>query len=74
MDFLLTNVKFQFALVYINAIAILLRTPDQPIDHVPEVLTPLRDASVNLNLKKCDFFTNGIDKLGQSTCSWLLEV
>lgn len=58
MDPLLMRVKWQFALVYVDEIAIFLRTPDENTKLVLQTLTLLDEAGVTHNLKKLDFITN----------------
>lgn len=41
---------------YLDDIVIILRTPEEHIDLVPQLLTLLYDAGVTLNLKKWEFF------------------
>lgn len=53
---------------------IFLRTPEELIDHVRQVLTLLYDAGVTLNRKKPEFSTNCIDYLGHVTRPARLEV
>lgn len=63
MDVILSTVKWQFALVYLDDIVVFSRTPVEHIDHVRHVLTLLHDDGVILKLKKCRFFTDTIDYL-----------
>lgn len=46
MDLLFTNVKGQFALVYLDDIVILLLTPEEHVPLVCEVLMQLHHAAV----------------------------
>lgn len=59
---------------FLDDIGILSQTPDQHINHVRKVLTLLNEASVTLHLKKCEFFTNRIDCLGNVIRQRRLEV
>lgn len=73
MDVLLTKVKRQFAQFYLNDIGIFSRTPKEHIEHARQIQTLPSDAGLLLNLKRCDFFINGIDYLGHFTCPKPLE-
>lgn len=61
MEILLTKVKWQLALVYLDDIVIFLHSPDAHADHVRQYLTLLHDAGISLNPKKPECFTNFID-------------
>lgn len=52
-DVMLSAVKWQFALVYLQDIVIFSRTPAEHIAQVHSVLTHLNNAGVTLRLKKC---------------------
>lgn len=69
-----TQVKWPFALDYLDEIAIFLRMPDEQIDHVQQLLTLLHDAGVTWNLNDCKFFRNVIDYLGHVTRLQRLEI
>lgn len=64
MDAQLTKVRWHFALDYLNDIFKILRTPEEHIHHVLQVLTSLYDAGMTLNLNKCQVLTNRIDNFG----------
>lgn len=64
MNVLLTKVKLQSALVYLNDIVIFSQAPDEHFEHIREGLTLLKDESVTPNSKKWEFFTNSIDNSG----------
>lgn len=65
MDVSLFSVKRQSALVYLDEIVTLSKTPKQHIEHTQEVLPLLNSAEATLILKKCSFFTYTIDFSGQ---------
>lgn len=58
MGIILSSVMWQFALIYLNDIAVFSKTPEDHIEHTGKVLTLLRDFGVTLKLNKCAFFTN----------------
>lgn len=64
MDVLLTKVKWQFTLVFIDDIIILSQSLEEHIRHFQLVLKLLHDAGLTLKLKKGKFFTVCIDYLG----------
>lgn len=74
MDVLLTKVEWYFNLDYLDGIEIFCRTPDDHVEHVQQILTLLNATGVTVNLRKCDFFTNGIDYLGDVIPPGLLKV
>lgn len=55
-----------FSLFSLDYITIFSRTPHEHIEHVPYLLTLLKDAGVELNLKKCENFSNSNDYLGHA--------
>lgn len=61
MDVLLTKIKWQFALAYLDVIVILMQIPGEHIEHVRQDLTLLNDACVRIYLKKFEFFPNCMD-------------
>lgn len=68
MDVQHTDVKWQFALVYLDHTVLFWETADEQADHVPHILTLLYEDGKNLNLKRLALLTNGIILLGQVTC------
>lgn len=55
-EVLLTKIKWQLALVYLEEAEMFLRTPGQHINHVPQVLTLLDDADDITNETKFEMF------------------
>lgn len=51
LDVRVTQVKWQFTLVYLDFIGIFSRTQDKHLKHVDQLLTLLHDAGLQLNLK-----------------------
>lgn len=64
MNVILFCVKWQFALVYLDDVVICNKTPDQHIDHVWKVLLLQYNAGPTLKLKKCSFFTDTMEYVG----------
>lgn len=52
MDVILSGVKWQFALVYIDDIIVSSRTPNQHIDLVRQILTLLQRGQCHTKIKK----------------------
>lgn len=67
-DVILSAVKWQVALVYLEDIVIFPRSPHDYVNHVTKVLSLLRDAGVILKLKRWIFFTRTIDYLSHVIC------
>lgn len=63
MDVILSTIKWQFALVYLDDIVMFLESPSEHNEHDHHILTPLHDAGVTLKLKKCELFSNTINHL-----------
>lgn len=74
MVIILSTVKWQIALVYLDDIVVFSRTPEKHIYHVQHVLTLLNNARATLKLKKCKFFTDTIDYLGHVIRPRRLEI
>lgn len=74
MDVILSTVRWHFALVYLNDILIILRSPQEHIGHVRKVLKLLRNAGVTLKWKKSKFFLETIDYSGQAIRPRRLEI
>lgn len=71
---MLSLVKRLFTLIYIDDIAVFLRSPKNRINHVKQVLSLLRYAEVTIKEIKCNFFTRTIDYLGYVTHLRHLEI
>lgn len=67
MDIVLSTVKWQSALVYLDEGVIFLRYVGEHLDHLQSVLRLLEGASATLKLKNCFFFYDIIDYLGHVT-------
>lgn len=55
LDFMLSSIKWQFALLYLDNIMVFCNTPKQRIKDVGKVLSLLNSASKTLKLRKCNF-------------------
>lgn len=64
VDIILSRVKLQFAMVYLDDEIIYSNTVVEHFDHVREVLSLLRTAGVTLRLMKCTFFDTGVSSWG----------
>lgn len=74
LDIILSLVKFQFALVSLDNVFIISRTPLEHINHTRVVPSPFQEAGVTLKLKTCPVFTKNIDYLSHVICSGQLEI
>ena len=64
VDIILSRVKWQHALVYLDDAIVYSRTVEAHFEPVREVLTLLQAAGVSLKLRKCSFFETSVDYLG----------
>ena len=64
VDILLSNMKWQHCLVYLDAVIIYPNSEEEHITHVDNILGLLREAGVSLKLKKSEFFKKSVDYLG----------
>ena len=56
LDTILSGVRWQICLVYLDDVIVLSRTHEEHADHLDTVLSLLRTAGISLKLKKCSFF------------------
>lgn len=61
---ILSQVKRQYALVYLDEVTVFSKSVEQHVDHVSAVLSIFKDARVSLKLMKCSFFTDYVEYLG----------
>ena len=74
VDIILSRVKWQCALVYIDDVIVYSRTIEEHFSHVREVLTLLRQSGITLKLRKCAFFESSVEYLGHVIRPGRLEV
>ena len=65
MGHILRGLEYRFALIYIDEIVIFSKSVDEHLVPLKEVFRRLHDANVNLNPKKCSFFKQRVEYLGQ---------
>ena len=64
LDIILSAVRWQSCLIYLDDVMVLSRTTEEHLRHVEEILTLLRPAGITLKLTKCSFFQPKVDYLG----------
>jgi len=64
LDIIVSGLKWQLCLVYLDDVIIFSATPEQHVKDVDAVLTRLREAGVTLNLEKCTWFSDEVEYLG----------
>ena len=64
LDIILSGVRWQTCLVYLDDVIVFSRTIDEHIANLDIVLLLLRNAGVSLKLSKCAFFQTKVDYLG----------
>jgi len=64
LDIILSGLKWQLCLVYLDDVIILSASAEQHVKDVDVVLTLLREARVTLNLEKCTWFSDEVEYLG----------
>ena len=73
-DVILSKVKWQTALVYLDDVIVYSKTYEEHFEHLRTVLDLLKNAGVSLKLKKCHFFQKSCDYLGHKIGPGKLEV
>ena len=64
LDIILSGLKWQLCLVYLDDVIIFSTSAEQQVKDVDVVLTRLREAGVTLNLEKCTWFSDEVEYLG----------
>jgi len=64
LDIILSGLKWQLCLVYIDDVIIFSASAEQHVKDVDVVLTRLREAGVTLNVEKCTWFSDEVEYLG----------
>lgn len=73
-EVILLSVKWQSVLVYLDDIVVFSKNDNKHMAHYPQVLTMLRIARVTLKLRKCRFFAERMNYLGQTIRPGRLEL
>ena len=64
LDIVLSGVRWQSCLIYLDDVIVFSRSTDEHLRHVDEILTLLRRAGITLKLTKCSVFQPRVDYLG----------
>ena len=64
LDIILSGVKWQTCLIYLDDVIVFGKSTEQHLKDVDEVLTLLGDAGVSLKIRKCEFFQPRVNYLG----------
>ena len=64
LDIILSGLKWQICLVYLDYVIIFSANAEQHVKDVDTVLHRLREARVTLNLEKCTWFSDEVEYLG----------
>jgi len=64
LDIILSGLKWQICLVYLDDVVIFSANAEQHVKDVDTVLHRLREAGVTLNLEKCTWFSDEVEYLG----------
>ena len=64
VDIVLSSVRWQFCIVYLDDVIIFSNSVDEHIDHIDQVLTLLENAGMSIRLKKSFFMHKEIEYLG----------
>ena len=64
LDIILSGVRWQTCLIYLDDVIIFSKDITSHLAHVDEILTLLGQAGITLKLKKCEFFQPRVDYLG----------
>ena len=65
VDIILSSVKWQFCIVYIDDVIIFSKSVDKHLDHIDQVLTLLGDSGMSILLNKSFFMHREIEYLGR---------
>ena len=64
LDIILSGVRWQICIVYLDDVIVFSRTHEEHADHLDTFLSLLRTAGISLKLKKCSFFRPKVHYLG----------
>ena len=74
LDILLSGVKWQYCLVYLDDVIIFSNDEETHLQHVDTILTLLQNAGITLKFSKPEFFRSSVDYLGHKITQGRLEV
>jgi hypothetical protein len=74
VDMILAQVKWEYALVYLDDVIVYSRSVEDHLTQLDHVLTLLSNAGVTLKLSKFRFFQDSVDYLGRVICPGKLAV
>ena len=64
MDIILSEVRWESVIVYLDDVIIFSRTFEDHVKHLEVVLNKLHEAGATLKFSKCHFFRRSVDYLG----------
>jgi len=67
MDIILSGVKWQSCLIYLDDVIVYSKTEEEHVGHVDRVLRLLLEAGVKLPLPKCRFFRKTVEYLDMNS-------
>jgi len=67
MDIILSGVKWQSCLIYLDDVIVYSKTEEGHVGHVDRVLRLLLEAGVKLRLPKCRFFRKTVENLDMNS-------
>ena len=74
LDIILSGVRWQVCLVYIDDVIVFSKDVESHFVHLDQIMTLLRDAGITLKLKKCEFFKDRVTYLGHVVSPGKLSV
>ena len=74
LDIILSGVRRQSCLIYLDDVIVFSRSTDEHLRHVEEIFTLLRRAGITLKLTKCSFLQPKVDYLGHMITPGKLSV
>ena len=74
MDIILSEVRWESVIVYLDDVIIFSRTFEDHVKHLEVVLNKLHEAGATLKFSKCHFFRRSVDYLGHKVLPHKLQV
>jgi len=74
LDVILSGLKWQMCLVYLDDVIVFSKTADDHVRSLDIILSRLRQAGVKLHLENCSFFKREVEYLGHLVCPGKLKV